>query len=212
MQFSKSEAVKFGWERFKKHPWLLIGVTLTVGVFPQLIQYIFQLPFQDSNNSDSFNPIMLIGTILSVAVSLFLSVGLLKFYLKIVDNKAVEYKDLFRVNAEDVIRYFIGSLIYGLIVIAGLILLIVPGIYWGIKYQYYSYLVVDKKRSPMDAIKESSTITRGNIGNLFLFNLLLIVISILGLLALVVGILVASPVVGIAQTYVYRKLAAESKK
>jgi uncharacterized membrane protein len=214
VQFSKTEAVKFGWEAFKKFPWVLIGITLTVAVIPQAIQYLFQIPFQgmaQGTNEESFTPVMFIGTLISVVVSLFLSVGLLKIYLKLADTKKIEYKELFTVNAEEVVRYFLGSLIYGLIVFAGFILLIIPGIYWGIKYQYYSYLIVEKKMGPLDAIKKSGQITQGNIGNLFLFNLLLIVVSLLGLLALVVGVLVASPVVGIAQAYVYRKLSAAKK-
>jgi uncharacterized membrane protein len=205
-------AVKYGWETFKKYPWVLIGVTLTVSVVPQLIQYLFQIPFQgmaQENAPDSFTPFMLIGTLLSVAVSLYLSVGLIKMYLKLADNKKIEYKDLFNANAEEIIRYLIGSILYGLIILAGFILLVIPGIYFGIKYQYYSYLIIDKKLNPMEAIKESGNITQGNIGNLFLFNLLVIVVSLLGLVALVVGVLVASPVVGIAQAYVFRTLMAK---
>lgn len=209
-QFSIQEAISFGWNTFKKYPWLLLGITLTVTVLPSLLQYALQLPFK-TDDPDNYPPLMMIGTLVSSFVSLYLTVGVIKIYLKLIDNKKIHYQDLFNVQADEYIHYFLASIVYGLIVIAGIILLIIPGIYWGIKYQYYSYLVIDKHLSVMDSIKESGNITRGNIMQLFLFSAVIILISLLGLLALLVGVFVVSPVVGIAQAYVYRKLSSSKK-
>jgi uncharacterized membrane protein len=53
-------------------------------------------------------------------------------------------------------------------------------------------------------------ITKGNAFNLFLFWLVLVGVSLLGFLALVVGIIVAIPVMLLACVFVYRYL--EGKK
>jgi uncharacterized membrane protein len=209
--FSKTEAVKTGWEKFKKYPWVLIGITLVVMILPSLVQYILQMPFK-SPDPNEMTPMMWIGTLASVLISIFLTIGLIRVYLQLTDGKPIQFSDLFNVKADEYVRYIIGSILYGLIVLGGLILLVIPGIYFGIKYQYYSYQIIDKQNDPLEAIKQSGHITKGNILNLFLFSLLLMLISILGVIALLVGILVAAPVVGIAQAYVYRKLTSGVKK
>jgi len=215
-QFSIKEALSFGWETFKKYPWFLIGITLTVVVLPYLIQYLLQLPFQsnpppigadlDPRYTQEWNPMMLISTIVSSLLSAYLTIGTIRISLKLADGKKTEFKDLYSAKAETFIRYVIGGLLYSLIVIAGIILLIIPGIIFAIKYQYYNYLIVDKSLSPFDAIKKSGKITQGYKWNLLLFGFVIGVVTLLGLFALVVGILVAAPVTGLAQAYVYRKL------
>ena len=209
-QFSIQEAISFGWNTFKKYPWLLLGITLTVTVLPSLLQYALQLPFK-SDDPDNYNPLMMVGTLVSSFVSIYLTIGVIKIYLQLIDNKKIQYQDLFNVQADEYIHYLLASIVYGLIVVLGIIALIIPGIYFGLKYQYYSYLIIDKHLSVMDSVKESGNITKGHITQLFLFSLVIILLSFLGLLALLVGIFVVSPIVGIAQASVYRKLAAAKK-
>lgn len=208
-QFSKGEALSFGWETFKKYPWLLIAVTLTVSLIPFAVSFMFQLPFQ-SETSESSNPLMLIGTIASNLLSVFFTIAMIKFSLKLVDGKTVEYQDIFNVKAEEFTRYLLGSIIYGIIVFVGFILLVIPGIYFAIKYQYFSYLILDKELSPMEGIKQSGKITQGHKWNLLLLYCILALIQIAGVIALLVGLLVAAPVTGLAYAYVYRKLSPKS--
>lgn len=80
-----------------------------------------------------------------------------------------------------------------------------------IKLQFYSYFIVDKNAGPIEALKKSWAITRGVKWDLFLFGLLLGLITLAGLLALVVGLFVAIPVGLLANTYVYRKLLARAE-
>ena len=103
--------------------------------------------------------------------------------------------------------YILGSLLYILIVIGGLILLIVPGIIWAIKYQFYGYAIIDKKMNAFDAINESGRITQGHkwtLLGLFFANLGIV---ILGFLCLIVGIFAAIPVVELATAFAYRTLS-----
>ena len=101
-----------------------------------------------------------------------------------------------------------ASIVYGLIVVGGLILLVVPGIYLALRLQFYSYYIIDKNAGSIDSLKMSWKATEGNVINIFLFELLLIGINILGAIALVVGLLVTIPVSVIAVTLLYRKLSA----
>jgi len=84
-----------------------------------------------------------------------------------------------------VINYIIASILYGLMVIVGLIFLIVPGIYLAIKHQFYTYLIVDKGMGPIEAIKESGRITKGALWNLLGF---VIIVTLLGAGGWIVGL------------------------
>ena len=108
--------------------------------------------------------------------------------------------------------YLIGSILYGLIVVVGLILLIIPGIIWAIKFQFFDYLIVDKGLGPIDALEKSSDITRGVKWDLFAFGILLAIINILGFLCLVVGLFVTIPVTLVAMAFVYRELLPETSQ
>jgi uncharacterized membrane protein len=59
-------------------------------------------------------------------------------------------------------------------------------------------------------LKESWRITNGNKWQLFLFGLVLIGLNLVGLLALVVGLLVTAPITWLAATHAYRTLASQA--
>jgi uncharacterized membrane protein len=102
----------------------------------------------------------------------------------------------------------VSSILYGLIVGVGFILLVVPGIYLALRLQFYSFYVVDKNAGITDSLKMSWEATKGNTLNIFLFVLILIALNILGAIALLVGLLVTIPVSFIAVALLYRKLSA----
>ena len=136
--------------------------------------------------------------------------GLIKITLKLLDKKETEINDLFSCS-----KYFINfvasGILYGLIILGGFILLIVPGIIWSIKYKFFGYFIIDKGMGPVEALKASANITQGAKWDLFLFGILLALINLLGALALLVGLFVTIPTTLIATTYVYRKLAKQAK-
>jgi uncharacterized membrane protein len=92
------------------------------------------------------------------------------------------------------------------------ILLIVPGVIWAIKYQFYGYLIIDKKMGVMEALKKSAEMTDGIKLDLFGLGLVLLGVIILGALVLGVGLLAAIPTVWLATAYVYRKLSKAASK
>jgi len=57
--------------------------------------------------------------------------------------------------------FLFGLILYTLITLVGTILLIIPGIIWGIKFQFFGYFIVDKGLEPIEALKRSAAITKG---------------------------------------------------
>lgn len=202
--FSISAAVSYGWDAAKKHWGFLIVciiILMATSFIPNLLSSL--VAREDQPNIVSFI-IQIIGWILQMAVSL----GMIGVALKLYDKKKVEYKNLFDYFVL-IIPYFLGSLIYGIIVVVGIILLIIPGIIWGIKFRFFPYFMVDKKMDPFKALSESSKITKGVKWQLFFFGIVILAINIIGGLLLLVGLLFTIPLSIMAEVYVYKKLSSK---
>lgn len=201
---SVKEAVHFGWETFKKRPFLLIG-----GFFVAMLVSGIASSMLDTTGMEPLSAPALIMGLMSFVIGVFVEMGIVTFALRAHDNvQNVTLSELW--NPAPFFRYLITQILTGFIVIVGLFLLVVPGIIAAIAFFAASYLVIDKGRTPIDALKESYAMTKNHWMTLFLFMLAIIGLNLLGLLALVVGLLVTVPVTMIAVAHMYRQLARAS--
>ena len=141
-------------------------------------------------------------------VQTLISIGVIKTSLKLAGGEKGNLRDLY-LGYPLFLRYLGASILYSLMVLAGTLLLIVPGIIWSIQFQFYGYLIVDQGLGPIEALKRSSAMTKGAKGDLFLYGLLALCIVLAGALCLFVGLFAAIPTVIIATAFVYRKLLAQ---
>lgn len=88
----------------------------------------------------------------------------------------------------------------------GFCLLVIPGIYWSIRLYMFPWVLVDKDVGPFEAMRQSWEMTRGSCWNFFLLALLLGAVNILGMIALLFGLLITVPLSIVAIGYVYRRL------
>ncbi len=81
-------------------------------------------------------------------------------------------------------------------------------IYIMLRIMFYSYIYLDEEKNMnlIDSIKESWRLTKGNTLDIFIFLLACCGCLLFGLLALIVGILWAMPLIYLAQAYVYQQL------
>ncbi len=134
-----------------------------------------------------------------------LHVGLARVALDLVEGKQAEFKELF--SCFSVIHWFIlGAILYQLIVAAGLILLVIPGIIWMLAFSQWLFVLVDTKQNSFACLKKSVALTEGVKGKLLVFWLALFGINILGALALGLGLFVTIPLSIIASAHVYDQL------
>ncbi|MCX6085141.1 MAG: DUF975 family protein [Caldiserica bacterium] len=115
----------------------------------------------------------------------------------------------FFLSWERVGQFVVGTLLYGLIVGVGMILLIVPGVVWGLRYSMYGYYMVTQGAGPMEALQKSAAATDGHKGELFGLCLASAGVVILGALCLGVGLLWALPTVEIAWSAVFLELSGQ---
>lgn len=199
--FSIGEAVGFGWDVAKKN----IGFFVVAAIISLVVEGI-PGALQEATKR---NPVTVLFALLGFFVSGVVTLGWIKISLRFCDQDKPEYGDLFS-QYPLFFRYLGAAILYGLIVLGGFILLIVPGIIWTIQFGYAFNLIVDKRVGVMESLRISSAVTRGTKWNLFVFGLVLVGINLLGALALLVGLLWTIPASFVASVYVYRKLLAQT--
>jgi uncharacterized membrane protein len=205
-KFSKRNAIRFGWKTTLENLTFLILITFVLGLV-QLAPNILDPHLRDKELlASAFN-------IITYIVSLGVTLGSIKIYLKLVDGMTPQFSDLFSLFKTRLLwRYFLASLLYSLVVVLGLFLLIIPGIYIALKYLFYSYFLVDKNAGVFESFSKSGEITKGRIWNLFQFEVLLWLILLAGLLTLFLGLLVAMPTISLATAYLYRRFSPKGSK
>lgn len=197
--FSKKEAINFGFKTAKEN----VPFFLSVFVVWALITITSQA-LQASLNLNKQFLLSFIFNLLMWVVNSIIAMGIINICLELVDGKKPNLKDIF--YTKKLFNFILASIIRNVIIVAGFILFIIPGIIFSIKLQYSEYLIVDKRLDAVPSIKKSWEITKGVKWNLFLFGLMLGLINILGILALLIGLLITVPLTLIANAYVYRKL------
>ncbi len=172
------QPIRFGWNTLMDNLQFFVILMIIVGVLYSLPGFIIASAFSISGgNSQSGSLEMLTLAILplaivSMVIYMVIELGLLRIGLNFRDGKTSDFKNLFE-SYQLILNYLIASIIYGLMVALGLVLFIVPGIYLGLKYQFYGYSIIDKGMGPIDSLKESGRMTEGAKKNLLIFWLTL---------------------------------------
>lgn len=187
--FEIGEAVEFGWKKVKERPLFFAGIFIFSGLLSLMANQVSGIGSK------------IVLTILHLGIM----VGFLRVALDVVEGKRAEFKELF--SCFSVLHWYIlGGILYGLIVFAGFILLIIPGIIWMLAFSQWSFVIVDKRANPLAALKQSLKLTHEVKGKLFVFMLVVIGINILGVIALLIGVLLTAPLSAIAAAHVYAQL------
>ncbi|PZN76224.1 MAG: hypothetical protein DM484_16990 [Candidatus Methylumidiphilus alinenensis] len=200
--FSIKEALSFGWDAFTSRVGFFIVLLLLFGVLTAIPQLLIK--------HTEFVGLRITLVIINQLFQYFLTVGLVKIGIKVVDGSDVKIGDLFS-GGPVFVTYVLGAILFSLIVLAGFVLLVVPGIALSVMLQYYSYFIIDKNMGPVEAIKASAALTKGVRWKLFGFLLALGLINIVGALLLVVGLFATVPVSLVAVAFVYRKLLPQTQ-
>ena len=209
-KFSRDQALSFGWQTMKPNLVFFIVLLLIMGFMNVIPNMATQLAQKSGSSGHPNLALIFLGGIINLAfaaLGMIMQIGMMKICLKFIDGEKPDYMDLFTHY-----RYFffflIGSILYGLIVLGGIILFIVPGIIWAIKYSFVGYLIVDREMNPIDALKKSGEMTMGAKADLFVFGIILGLINLLGVLCLGVGLFATIPTSMVAMAFVYRQLLA----
>ena len=146
----------------------------------------------DQRPTAASSTFVLIFSILSNVVQVFVAIGNVQLMLALLRGQPANVGMLFGGGGR--LLPTIGvSLLLGLAIGVGFLLLIIPGIIVILFYWPSYYLVVDRRTSVMQAFTVARSITKGNELTTFVMGLVSFAICFVGVLALCVGIIAAQP-------------------
>ena len=105
-------------------------------------------------------------------------------------------------------KYLIVAFLYILGTTLGLILLIVPGIIFMLRFWFSFIFIIDQDAGIIGSFEKSAELTRGVTGKMFLYLLAIVLVNAVASF-LIVGSLVTVPLITLANVYIYKKLLAQ---
>ncbi len=226
--FSIIKVIRAGWHMYKKY-WKLSLIIFGAVVLIQMVEFIFmpdgiedmlsaystriaREPFLIMDIIQFDHPNMQAGAIVSLLIKYFIFAGIYCMMLLIMDGqkKSLTFEG-FAMGHKTYWKFVTTSVIVFLITIIGTFLCIIPGVWFGLRLQYATYIVLDEDDvSIFRAIKKSWQITRGNFLRLLAFGILSFFIYLLGIACCFIGIFVTIPWVLLADMTIYMILTRES--
>jgi uncharacterized membrane protein len=186
--FSFQEVFKFGWAKTKQHAWFS---ALTFIIATIIISAVRMVPLFDA------------------IVSLMVGISITSISLLIARDHSFTFTDLVSplLSAKKVLNMFVLTAIYGVAVLLGTILLIVPGVYVAVRFKFFPYIVIENENASIkDLIRMTYKLSTGHFWPLFFFLAIAAVLNVLGSLLFVIGLVVTVPVTVFASAYMYSRL------
>ena len=147
-------------------------------------------------------------SLLSWIATVYLGVGIVRYMLNLIDNKKTKLKDIFYgIDSVEHLAYVIlVGIVTAVIVFAGTLLFIIPGIIASVGLMFAKYYIAENRGEVKDALKKSWQMTKGYKWKLFGLLIVVGLFNILGFFAFVIGLVVTIPISTLVLMLVYRKL------
>lgn len=202
--FAISEALRFGWEALKRN----MGLSLGIGVAGLAAMLLLD---GLSQASERFPGLALGFGIASHVLRALWGLVWIRFALSVHDGTPLGPRQLVP-SAKAFLEYLAVSILYALLVLAGLVLLVIPGMYFAVRYGFAAFVVAEGRSDALGAFRRSTELTHGARWRLFLLGLVLLAVNMLGALLFGVGLLFTAPITAFAAALVYRRLTARAEQ
>ena len=180
--------LKTGWGLFIQYPGGFVGFCL--------LYLVIQI---------ALNVIPYVGVVAAAVISTPLLMGNFIVSAKLLHGKTPEFRDFFT-GFQYFLPLLLLTVISGVLISIGTLLLIIPGVYLAVAYLFASYLVVDRRLDFWPAMELSRRSINPRWFGYFAFVLLLALLNLAGAIALGVGLLVTIPLSFCALTAAYADL------
>ncbi len=190
--FSFQEIFSFGWGKTRQHAWFIFLTFLIISI---VLSAVKLFPF------------------INLIVSLMAGLSFASISLLISRDQHFTFHDLYTplLSQRRVLKFIVLTVLYGIAVILGTILFIIPGLYVAVRFKFLPFVVIEHENASLkDLIKMSYKLTEGHFWPVFGLLILLAILNVVGFLFLVVGLFVTIPVSVFATAHVYNKLKEHS--
>ena len=193
-------AVNFAWRTFKRRCGLFAAILVAVCVGWVALEVVVIAGQR-------------VGIVLWVAAHLAfliffagIQVGFLRICLALCDGGEPTFADTFA-PLRTSLKFLAGQVAYLLMVVMGAALLIVPGVYLGVRYFLFAFYMAGDEPDLADGFEESATLTSGRMICLSSILVALFLLNAIGACLLGLGLFVTVPVSVLVMTAVYRQLS-----
>jgi hypothetical protein len=187
------DALSYGWAKFGAN----VGAMLAVILIPEAVQIVLSIIGRGVGTAGS-----ILFSLISLLVSLALSIGVFNMSLMIVRGERADIGRAFSTDRWG--EWILFAFVYGLLVIAGLIVCFV-GVFFVIAFFGLApYFFLDQGLSLGDAISRSLQTTRST-ENLPVALGLVALVGVAGVILCFVGVLVTMPMAYLGGAYLYRR-------
>ena len=208
--FSPPNAIGWGWRKFTENA----GQVILAGVIWLVIYIVATIIGGAATGQSGYGmggPSFSVGVVVSgiIVSTVTYTIGAIiaRGALDVADGQPFSFGSAAgKINFANVV---IASFIVAVIVQVGLVLLVIPGIVAAFLAWFFMFYVVDDTGAPMEAITASVKLVSSRVGDSLLLALLSILVMIAGAIALIVGLVVAYPVVLLASAYAYRSFRGQ---
>lgn len=211
------QSIRYGWNKARLWVWAFLPALLLQWVLDGAVTW-----HEEANGTRSLRlwwhnmgpqtqGIAIMAVVLSIVayiVSMWVRMGIVHGSVQAARGENVTAGDFF-IGWDNVGQFVLSTLLYSLIIGVGMILLVVPGVIWGLRYSMYGYYVVTQGAGPVEALQKSAAATDGHKGELFGLCFASAGVVILGALCLGVGLLWALPTVEIAWSAAFLELSGQ---
>jgi hypothetical protein len=194
-QFSIGEALKRAWHIYKKHVWFFLGIAL--------VMLILNIASHEREHHFIMQMIIVVAGVVWSYVGISVSLAAVDGKDDLLHFGAIKsHFPTYRLLA----KYVIVGVATGLIFLAGLVLLIIPGIYFLVRLTFSKLAIIDRKGSVKQSLRYSWYLVKKDVfWTVFLTVIVSLLLILVGALT-VVGLLVTYPLAFLMVALLYRAL------
>jgi uncharacterized membrane protein len=225
-QATVSESLGNGWYTMKKYFLYLLLAVIITGIFEggfNIFRYDFSNHdfngFGFGHNWDIAFPLAFMFISFSVIIALavtflvapVISYGADLMFIQAIRDTKPDLKNMFIGFQRNFLNIVLANLLVTIIVVAGIIFLIIPGIIFACRLFMVPYLVMDKQLGAIEAIETSWRMTRGHGFTVFGLGFMSIPIIILGLIVFIIGVFPALVWISASFASLYQAIITENE-
>lgn len=153
---SAQDIIKKSWELFKNN-WKILSPYLIIMFLPNIVFYFISLTSTYLNYINTINTLIFLTiSIASLIFTLWASIALAQTLKKILIGAPTSaWQETFKENSRYIGPVILVSVLVGLIVLGGTLLLIIPGIIFSIWYSFVFYTVIFEDKRGLSALSAS---------------------------------------------------------
>jgi len=155
---------------------------------------------------------VLLGILYAFLVAPVFQFGGDMMFVQAVRKIKPDFELLVRGFMQNYLSIILANLMVFALVVLGFFALIIPGIIIACRLVFVSYIIMDKKLDPIEAVEMSWRLTRGHGWKIFFMGILSFFICIFGLIMLIVGIFPAIIWISSSFAVLYESVLREKEK